>query len=153
MPEPRGDIPVDGPHLVAGQIFAHFLEFHAPSLEDRMILSAEHVRDFTVRADLDLADFLENLAWDHLARPIQSQRHRDSVSPCFTKLRHRHFVKNPLDHVFARHFLGFGLVADNHAMTQHVHADGFHVLRRDVTAALEKRVGFGGDGQVDGCAW
>ena len=45
-----------------GQVLAHLLELHPAPLEDGMVLPAQHVGDFAVRADLDLPDFLENLA-------------------------------------------------------------------------------------------
>ena len=41
MAQPRGDVPVDGANLVAGQVFAHLLELHAVALEHAMVLARE----------------------------------------------------------------------------------------------------------------
>src|SRR5262249_47942090 len=43
--------------------------------------------------------------------------------------------------VFRSDVLGFGFIADRYAMTQHVIRKVFHILRRDITATLEERVG------------
>src|SRR5882757_1196306 len=49
-------------NFIAGQVLAHFLEFHPAALEHGMVLSAEHVRHLAVGANLDLANFFENLS-------------------------------------------------------------------------------------------
>ncbi len=65
MAEAGRDVPIDGTHLIARQILAHFFKFHPMPLENGMVLAAEHVRDFTVRADFDLPDFFEDFLGDH----------------------------------------------------------------------------------------
>jgi len=65
MTEPRSDIPIDGTNFVAGHVLADFLEFHSAPLENRMILSAEHIGDFPIRADFNLPDFAKNFFWNH----------------------------------------------------------------------------------------
>src|SRR5205085_2748055 len=68
------------------------------------------------------------------------------------ELWNREFVENFLDDGFAGFLFGFGFVGDSDAMAKDVHADGFDVLRSDVAAAFEERVGFGGEGERDRCA-
>jgi len=65
MIHPRGDVPVDRAHVVAGLVFAHLVEVHALALEDGMVLARERFGDDAVGAQLDLPDFFENLAGNH----------------------------------------------------------------------------------------
>ncbi len=65
MIHPRGDVPVNRAHVVAGLVFAHLVEVHALALEDGMILARERFGHDAVRAQLDLPDFFENLAGNH----------------------------------------------------------------------------------------
>ncbi len=48
--------------------------------------------------------------------------------------------KNPFDDRFTRDRFRLSFVTDDDAVPQHVRADAFHVLRRNVTAAVQKRV-------------
>ena len=41
MPEPRGHVPVDGAHFVAGLVFANLLKVHAPAFEHATVLARE----------------------------------------------------------------------------------------------------------------
>ena len=41
MVHPRGDVPVNRAHVVAGLVFAHLVEVHALALEDGMVLARE----------------------------------------------------------------------------------------------------------------
>ena len=65
MVHPRGDVPVNGAHVVAGLVFAHLVEVHALAFEDGMVLARERFGHDAVRANLDLPDFFENLAGNH----------------------------------------------------------------------------------------
>ena len=65
MIHPRGDVPVNRAHVVAGLVFAHLVEVHALALEDGMVLARERFGHDAVRAQLDLPDFFENLAGNH----------------------------------------------------------------------------------------
>ena len=65
MVHPRGDVPVNRAHVVAGLVFAHLVEVHALALEDGMVLARERFGHDAVRAQLDLPDFFENLAGNH----------------------------------------------------------------------------------------
>jgi len=59
---PRGDVPVDRPNVVAGDVRAHFVEFDAAALEDRNVFTGEYVRDLSAGPDLNLANALQNFA-------------------------------------------------------------------------------------------
>src|SRR5262249_15989641 len=52
--------------------------------------------------------------------------------------------------VFGSDILRFGLVANRHAVAQHIQCEALHVLRRDVAAAVQEGRGGGGHGGGDG---
>src|SRR6185369_16711938 len=60
-----GHIPIDGAHLIPGLILAHLLKVHPLAFEDAMILASEAFADQAIGAQLDLADFLKDLARNH----------------------------------------------------------------------------------------
>ena len=43
MVHPRGDVPVNRAHLVAGLVFAHLVEVHPLALEDAVVLAGERL--------------------------------------------------------------------------------------------------------------
>src|SRR5260370_30777642 len=77
------------------------------------------------------------------------------VTDHYSLFRSRHWQagKDSFDDGFARDRFGLGFVADNDAVAQHVLADAFDILRRDVAAAIQKGVGTCAEGEVDCCAW
>src|SRR6476620_979413 len=54
--------------------------------------------------------------------------------------RHSQSGKNALDDGLTRHRLSLGFIADDDAMAQHVGADALYILRRDIAAAIQKRM-------------
>jgi hypothetical protein len=50
----RGDVPVNGPHFVASDVFADIVEVHAPAFEDRVVFAGQRVVDQATRADFKL---------------------------------------------------------------------------------------------------
>jgi hypothetical protein len=56
MVHPRGDVPVDGAHLVTGLVLANLVEVHPLPLEGRVVLAGERLGDQPSGADLDLPD-------------------------------------------------------------------------------------------------
>ena len=71
MVHPRGDVPVNGAHVVAGLVFAHLVEIHPLPFEDAVVLACERFGHEPVRAQLDLPDFFENLAGNHESNVIR----------------------------------------------------------------------------------
>jgi len=68
------------------------------------------------------------------------------------RLRDGQFVEDFLNDGFAGFLFGFGFVGDGDAVAEDVHADGFDVLRGDVTAPAKESEGLGGEGERDGRA-
>ena len=69
MAHAGGDVPVDGANVVAGLIFADFLEGHAAALEDAAIFAAEQVLDGPASPELQDGESVGRLrgaAWHHL---------------------------------------------------------------------------------------
>ena len=58
-----GDVPVNGPHFVAGDVFAHLVEVHAPALEDRVVFAGQGVVDEAAGADFELPHPAQDVAW------------------------------------------------------------------------------------------
>src|SRR5579863_1022691 len=63
-----------------------------------------------------------------------------SRSRTIEKLRHLDELEELADDRFRRDLLGLGLVGEDHAVAQHVHADGLDVLGRDVAAVTQEGV-------------
>ena len=57
-----GDVPVDGPHFVAGDVFAHFVEIHAAAFEDGVVFAGQRVVDQAAGADFDLPHLLQDVS-------------------------------------------------------------------------------------------
>src|SRR4029077_14517250 len=66
-----------------------------------------------------------------------------------SKSRHRQSCENPIDYRLACHALGFGLVAHDDAVAQNIRPDAFDILRRDIAAAVEERIGARGEREVN----
>ena len=60
----RGDVPVDGAHLVARLVFAHLGELHSLPLEHRVVLAGEAGVHQAARAQLDALDLAQDLGRD-----------------------------------------------------------------------------------------
>ena len=60
-----GDVPVNVPHLVAGDVFAQLLEIHAPAFEMAEIGADHRVVDQPIGAHLDAADGFEQFGDGH----------------------------------------------------------------------------------------
>src|SRR6266550_4620812 len=69
-----------------------------------------------------------------------------------TASRHRQSCENSLDDGLTRHGLSLGFIADNDAVTQYIGADALYVLRRDVAAAVQERVGARTECEINGGA-
>src|SRR6185295_12780208 len=63
--------------------------------------------------------------------------------------RHGHRIQEMLHDLLAGHFIRFGLERPDDAVPQHIHRDGLHVLRGDITTPAEKGVRFASQGQID----
>src|SRR6266849_10826536 len=63
--------------------------------------------------------------------------------------RHGQLIEDFLDDRLAGLLLRFGFIGDGDAVAEHIHADAFDVLGRDVAAAFEEGVSLGGEGQRD----
>src|SRR5687767_4503621 len=64
MIHPRGDIPIDGAHIVPSLIFAHFFKVHSLAFEDTMVLTRQRIAHQSFGAQFDLANLLEDFARD-----------------------------------------------------------------------------------------
>ena len=68
-------------------------------------------------------------------------------------LGHRNGFQNLGDHVLAGERFSFRFVSDIHAMSEHVHGNGFYIFRGYVPTSLKKGQGFAGGFQIDGGPW
>src|SRR5690348_16685478 len=78
----RGNVPIDSADVIAGCVFAHLVEIHALALEDGVICPRERFGHDAVRAQLKLADFLEDFAGDH-AEMMKEECRMKNASPFF----------------------------------------------------------------------
>ena len=69
------------------------------------------------------------------------------------KSRHRQPSKNPLDNGLARDCFRLGFVTDNDAVPQHVGTNALYVLRRDLAAPVQKRMGPSAERQINRRTW
>ena len=58
-----GDVPVNRPHFVAGDVFAHLVEVHAPAFEDRVVFAGKRVVDQPACADFELPHPAQDDSW------------------------------------------------------------------------------------------
>jgi hypothetical protein len=65
VPHAGGDVPVDGADVVAGLVFADFLEGDAGALEDAVVFAAEKVLDGPAGSQLQAADLAQEFAGEH----------------------------------------------------------------------------------------
>jgi len=81
---PGRDIPVDGADVVPGLIRSYLLEFDAPTLEGRVVLTSEQFAGQPRGEDLDPPDLLEQFGGDHGRASVASLirgPERDRVRP------------------------------------------------------------------------
>src|SRR5206468_10381248 len=77
--------------------------------------------------------------------------HRSLIT--FAKSWHRQPRKNPFNDRLAGDRFRLSLITDNDAMPQHVGTDAFHVLGRNVTAPVQKRVRARSECKINRCPW
>ncbi len=127
-PRPGGDVPVDGADVITWAVLADLGKLHAAASERALVLAGKDIVDQMAGANMNLADRFELFRSEH-------------------KLGHGHPVKDVVQNGIRGQFFGLGLIRNNNTVPENIRADGFHILRRDIAAALEQGVGFGGDGQ------
>src|SRR5262245_59678188 len=133
-----------------------------------MVLPSQGFADQPVCANLDLADFLKDLSryhgtllsknWIAPTGWIRETRMSEAWVVVQAKtangglncLGHRQFIKNLLNDGFAGFVLSLSLEGNGYTVSQHVHPDGFYVLRRYVTTTTQKRVGLCRERERDG---
>ena len=98
-------------------------------------------------ARLDILSDLETT----LQAPSLITVHRSLITS--TGSRHRQSRENSLDNGLAGDRFRLGFVADDDAMPQDVRADALYVLRRDVAAAVQKRMGSSAERQINRRTW
>ena len=131
-----GDVPVDGADVVAGDIFADFVEFHAAAFEGGVVVAGEEVVDGVAGADLNAPNFFDEFFGVEGGHG----------------LGYGDFGENLVDECVGGEFFGFGFVGDDEAVAEDIGGDGFDVLWGDVSAALHEGVSAGGEGEADGGA-
>ena len=62
---PRADVPVDEANVIARLVLAHFAKRHPAAFEHGVVAAGELVVGEPRRVDLDLFEFLDELARDH----------------------------------------------------------------------------------------
>src|SRR5262249_42866119 len=138
----RGHVPVDVAHLIPRHVRTYVGELDAPALENGLALAGEHVLDQMAGVDLEAADAMQNFAGFHARGTLRPWR-------AGAGLGDSDFFQDPTGQLFPVDLLGLGLVGDMDAMAQHVERDLLHVLRRDVGAPVDQRVGARGLGEIE----
>lgn len=128
-----GDVPVDIADIVAGHVFAEFLEIETAPLELAEAAADHHVIDKAVGANFDASDRFKHFA------DVHASGHRDGV-------------KDFLDEEIGGDALSLGFICEDDAVAENVRSNGFNILGCDVGAALQKRPSLGGEGERNGGA-
>src|SRR3990172_8758865 len=69
------------------------------------------------------------------------------------KSGHLYLIEYLLYDILGCALLRLRFIGEDNAVTQHVHADVFHILRSNVSPATDKRIGPGRQGQVNCGPW
>src|SRR5262249_25209488 len=59
----RRDVPIHGPHLIPGHVFADLITFHAAPLKSNMINANQYIVHKTTGADMNASDLLQDVTW------------------------------------------------------------------------------------------
>src|SRR6185312_3504444 len=72
----RGDAPVDGAHVIPGQVGPHVGELDAAALEHARVLAGQYVLHQSPAPDLELADLSQDVGQTHGTRSASRMRSR-----------------------------------------------------------------------------
>jgi len=122
----RRHVPVDGAHLVAGHVFAHFFEVHAPAPEHRVELSGQGVGGEPACANIDETDLFQDLL---------------IFSSMVTHLRVGQRGENLGDQIVGLDVLRLCLVGEAEPMSQHIRGQSLDVGWNDVAPPVHEGPG------------